>query len=71
MDLEFLSAVDEKDALLRETAHFIFDHAETAFTEFDQRHLCTGTAGQNPPCQYWYCGGNRRPNAADPLGPGG
>lgn len=25
MDLGFLSVVDEKEALLRETAHFIFD----------------------------------------------
>ena len=34
MDLQFLSAVDEKDALLKETSDFIFDHPETAFTEF-------------------------------------
>ena len=35
MNLDFLSIVDEKADLLRETADFLWEHPETAFTEFE------------------------------------
>lgn len=41
MDLQFLSAIDEKDALLKETSDFLWEHPETAFNEFESaKYLC-------------------------------
>lgn len=41
MDLGFLSAIDEKRELLENTAKFLWEHPETAFTEFQSaEYLC-------------------------------
>ena len=32
--MEFLSAIDEKRKLLEDTADYLWDHPELAFTEF-------------------------------------
>ena len=41
MDLEFLSVIDEKKDLLEQTADFLWEHPETAFTEFQSAEfLC-------------------------------
>lgn len=41
MGLEFLSVIDEKQALLRRAADFLWEHPETAFTEYESAgYLC-------------------------------
>ena len=39
--IDFLSVVDEKKQLLEDTALFLWEHPETAFTEFESaKYLC-------------------------------
>ena len=41
MGLDFLSVIDEKQALLRQAADFLWEHPETAFTEYESAgYLC-------------------------------
>lgn len=41
IDLDFLSVIDEKKQLLEDTALFLWEHPETAFTEFESaKYLC-------------------------------
>lgn len=41
MGLEFLSVIEEKQALLRRAADFLWEHPETAFTEYESAgYLC-------------------------------
>ena len=41
IDMDFLSVVDEKKQLLEDTALFLWEHPETAFTEFESaKYLC-------------------------------
>ena len=42
MDLQYLSAIDEKEAVLKETADYLWEHPETAFTEYESaKYLCS------------------------------
>lgn len=41
MDLDFLSILDEKQNVLKETADFLWEHPETAFVEFESaKYVC-------------------------------
>ena len=41
MDHGFLSVIDEKRQMLEDTAKFLWEHPETAFTEFQSaEYLC-------------------------------